>query len=403
MIFSVLVVAPALAGSEPAARSDQDSGLFKRLDADGDGYVDPQEAPGDQRRLFDRLLRTSDRDRDGRLSAAELSDGLQPSTAEKPVDESPGGKASGAKYIRVLLVKLDADGDQTLTRSEAPAELRTSFDEVAERADYNKDGQITRFELNRLGPKLAGVARQSSRRLRWDVDEELAKLTRQQGDAVFRFDNPIGPLEALSDPKRAKQLFDQFDTDGDQQLTIEEVPEPARDRFGRLIARADTNRDGVMTRDEYLAAAKRLSRFMQLAAERGRPLSPADAAKPSATEAVSTEAVPAEPVLKKPVSKKSVPKKSVSIEAAAAPASSSETESLASRLLRRLVKRTDSDGDGRIARSEARGTLARRFGEVDADGDGVLDTRELAAEEKRLSKRLQAADKQSAGKQSAGK
>lgn len=255
-------VSLAVAAGDPIAPDTVPPGLFSRLDANKDGVITREETPTEHRRLFERLLRTSDKDQSGSLTPAELAVGLAPSSPDKPIEKPVTGEGPNAKFTRLLLVKLDANGDQTLTRAEAPENLQRAFDRLVERADRNDDGRITRLELNRSGPGLSGMARQISRRMKWDVDAELAQLKRKQGDAIYRFDDPTGPSEALKNPQRAKQLFNELDFDGNGKLTLAELPEPLRERFKRLFQQADANADRALSKQEYLLAAERLSNFL---------------------------------------------------------------------------------------------------------------------------------------------
>lgn len=365
LVLIALVMAPVAAAAQGAdsVENAQDNGLFQRLDTNGDGKISVDETTDQHRRLFDRLLRTSDRDGDGRLDRQELADGLKASTPDKPIAPQRTAELPGAKHARLLLVRLDTNRDQMLTRDEAPAELQQAFDRVVQRSDRNNDGRVSRFELNRAGPQLISVARRIGKQQKWDVDAELKQLKREQGDAIYRFDSPIGPNEALANPQRAKELFKQLDTNGDGKLTIDETPEQVRDRFKRLFRRADRNRDGALSRKEYLAASSRLTRFL----ERTGVAPPSDASeKPNQKQKKKRPTTPAPDATNvKPTG-----------------------ESVAERLVRRMVERVDKNGDGRITPDEATGPLAQRFSAADANGDGKLDADELDAETKRLDARL---------------
>ena len=55
--------------------------LFERLDTDKDGKVTKDELPEDRQRLFERLVRTADKNGDGQLTADEFAAGRSGSTA----------------------------------------------------------------------------------------------------------------------------------------------------------------------------------------------------------------------------------------------------------------------------------------------------------------------------------
>ena len=44
-----------------------------------------------------------------------------------------------------------------------------------------------------------------------------------------------------------------------------------------------------------------------------------------------------------------------------------------------LIKRMDTDKDGRLSKSEVKGPLSERFAEIDKDGDGYLTKAEVEA------------------------
>jgi hypothetical protein len=70
------------------------------------------------------------------------------------------------------------------------------------------------------------------------------------------------PLERIRDPEQARQIFTQLDGNGNGQLESNEIPEPLQqplERFGRL---ADRDRDGKLSRREFLDGAERMARFM---------------------------------------------------------------------------------------------------------------------------------------------
>ena len=58
----------------------------------------------------------------------------------------------------------------------------------------------------------------------------------------------------------------------------------------------------------------------------------------------------------------------------------------------------DRNGDGKIARDEARGQLKANFDRVDLDDDGVLDRSELEALAKRLRERRGGGERRQRGR-----
>ena len=90
--------------------------IFDRLDANTDGQVTKDEVSQEQMRLFERLLRRSDKNEDGKLSKEEFVAG----TTGKP-DEATGPSASGQPQRpqfnpQQLLNRLDRNGDKKITK-----------------------------------------------------------------------------------------------------------------------------------------------------------------------------------------------------------------------------------------------------------------------------------------------
>ena len=52
------------------------------------------------------------------------------------------------------------------------------------------------------------------------------------------------------------QLFQRLDANHDGQLTLDEVPEPMKERFTHILARADKDGDKKVTLEEFVEAAK---------------------------------------------------------------------------------------------------------------------------------------------------
>ena len=114
---------------------------------------------------------------------------------------------------------------------------------------------------SRGGPAMSAVAGRYVERLGIDVDAEVAKLKKSEGDAFDRFEQQPVPLDNLRDPKQARKLFAQFDENADGKLEPQEVPDPLQEQIKRLIRIADRDGDGKLTKDEFVTATERIAKI----------------------------------------------------------------------------------------------------------------------------------------------
>ena len=261
------LVASCVASADDDVRV-ADAALFSRLDTNADGLLSADELPPAQARLFARLVRQGDTDGDGQLSPDEWRQATAPRRPVKPVEEKASGELPGADATRLVLLKLDADGNGILTQDETPESLARVFQQVVELYDRNDDQRITQQEIARGGPQISRLAQRIVRQENWDVEKELARLDRQQGEAALRFTKPQTPQQVFSNGDRMKSLFIDFDTNGDGKLQLDEVPEPAREQFRRLFRLGDRDGDGALSQKEYEAASQRAARLLRMMSEK---------------------------------------------------------------------------------------------------------------------------------------
>jgi Ca2+-binding EF-hand superfamily protein len=142
---------------------------LRRLDVDHDGKLSAEECgfslgagseiPLDfearARLEFMRanpVLAALDADRDGAISASEIA---KSSSALRKLDGNGDGHLSADELIpdqtvtqaAVIMVRLDADGDGTVSRTEWESEDAQPLREILQSADRNHDGLMTREEL----------------------------------------------------------------------------------------------------------------------------------------------------------------------------------------------------------------------------------------------------------------
>ena len=300
-----------------AADSQQ---LFKSLDTNEDRLLKASEFGPQHSRLLQRLIRTSDADRNGQLTLEEFHQGLQSKRPEKPLTAKRGNQIRGANALLLLLSKMDVNGDLTLETDEIPEQYRGVFNQLEERLGGEKDGRIHPRELQRTGPQLARIAARIVERMDLDVELELALLPEKKWLALQSMDGPPRATQMLGDEKETLDYFRRMDTNGDGQVSPEEVPEGIADRFERLLAAADRDGNDQLSEQEFSVITKQ-RREMQ-------------SRRPPQAE----------------------------IEAG----------------ISRLLKELDHDGDQQVSREEAPRRLKKRFSQVDLDGDGQLNRDELS-------------------------
>lgn len=291
-VYGLLAAALAATGLGQTAWAE-DKDLFDRLDAGGDGFITADEVGGEQKRLFERLLRTADSNEDGKLSREEFVAGTnrRPAAAEGGVGVD---REAARRSLEDALKRMDANGDQKLSKDEVPERLRERFDSV----DTSGDGFLDATELRAA---FAG-----------------GTADRPQGGPGVKPGTP--EFEQF-----ARRIFRERDANGDEKLTIDEIPAERREGFERILEKFDDDGDKAITAPQF---AQALAALMG----RGQPQ--------------PTAAAPRQPGL----------------------------EFVLARL-----KEADENGDGKLSRAEVIERAGQLFDRLDASGDGQLDEREVRA------------------------
>jgi Ca2+-binding EF-hand superfamily protein len=321
---------PLCAAEAPGDAAGGSGALFDRLDANHDGSLTADEVPADKRPLFERLLRSSDKDRNGSLSREELIDGLKSQRPQRELEDKtnlPAAGPAGLPNPEQLFARLDANNDGKVTPDEVPEQGRERFEQLLIRADKNNDGAISKQEMI---------------------------------DGINSF---VQDLKAGQDAMRSPAaMFKYLDANGDNKVSLDEVPEERREGFAKLLKLCDKNQDGGLNEDEFVAGMNAVKFFQGVKGD-----SPAPPAKADAPSASSDSASKAKPAGAK----------------AARLAKLAERNIDADRLTARLMQ-GDKNGDGKLSRDEVPEQLAKRFEKADANGDGFLDESEVHAAAERL-------------------
>ncbi|MCA9246361.1 MAG: hypothetical protein KDA42_04570 [Planctomycetales bacterium] len=204
--------------------------LFGKLDANSDGKLTAEEAPEQHRRLFERLLSQHDENGDGSLSVDEFQAGTQSRRGQRSLERKmPAGQP--LERVKMMLKRLDANGDQTVEKSEVPEVARPFFERLLNQVDENGDGALGREEFEAQASQIAKFVEQSSAQIEGRPQPEM--------------------------------IFARLDQDKNGSVEEAEVPQEHRERFQILRERADKNADGALSRDEFVAGFGQLARGPQ--------------------------------------------------------------------------------------------------------------------------------------------
>lgn len=221
-----------------------------------------------------------------------------------------------------LFGKLDQNHDGNITVEEIPDSQRSFFKRALRVADRNEDGSLT--------------------------SEELA--------VALTDPKPVQLPGANLGNRMAEMDFKQFDKNSDGKLTIDEVPPPGKERFQELLDRVNQKEISIDMIARYMTGE--------------RPASPADKKKTNATKSDTMKADD------KAESMKSDQPKIESSNAKKKPDEPAQG-------LQTLIRQLDKNRDGKLSKEELPPRMKEFADRMDADGDGVIEAKELAAAIKR--------------------
>ena len=221
------------------------SELFDVLDKDGNGRIAAAEISEAQRPYFQRALRVSDHNEDGELSQAELAVAI---SDPKPVEVSPASRFGSAAQANFDPSVFDRNKDGYLTKEEIPEPLQVRFKQALDRGQ----GRVSLEALKAYrGTVVPASSRGSSDRMQKDDDKSMTpKIRPSTGTTPLAGNKPAGNKAngaRAAAAASSASFFDRLDANKDGKLTETEIPQ----RMRQSVRRFDRDNDKAINKTEF--------------------------------------------------------------------------------------------------------------------------------------------------------
>lgn len=172
----------------------------------------------------------------------------KPDEARKPDAERkpegarrPEGDDAPRPELGDLFRKLDSDGDGQISADDVPEEHKRLFDRLVGENDKNKDGKLSLDEFR--------TGLMADRRRAEEGAEGRGPEGAPRGpEGAPRPDGaPRGPARGIE----PGEIFKRMDRNNDGKVTKDDAPPEGGERFQYFLNRADADKDGTVTEEEF--------------------------------------------------------------------------------------------------------------------------------------------------------
>ncbi|MEW4488078.1 hypothetical protein AB1L42_08350 [Thalassoglobus sp. JC818] len=387
--------------SVPLFAQDADD-VFQRLDENKDGILTAEEVPEAQRRFFDRLVRSGDKNEDGKLSQAEYQATLTEDDA--PQDRDPGrrpgegrpgegrfgqgrpgagpGRGPGGMGGADFFARFDKNEDGKLTIDEAPEQMRERLQSIMDRLGTDEIDleQMSQMRGRDRGDRPSRDDEESAMRRdgseREERDDPRNRRDREDGDR-----REDGRPDFGRPPRGGGFAFMRIlDADRNGSISKAEALE-----VGRLFRELDANDDGELDNRELMGSDGDRQMGMMMGRGDGRPPfgRPESGDRP---EGASDRPERDRPDGDRREGDRPEGDRRDGDRPEGGPRGrfgdrgpGGEGPGRGFNPMQGFIDRFDTDKDGAISKSEAPERMAEGFDRLDANGDGKLTAEEFEA------------------------